>query len=76
MGTIDLGEYCICDSAYTCRGLVDPTCRHEALEDLLEALYEARDELERWGYGDDHYGAMPGDQRVLEAIAKIDRVLP
>jgi hypothetical protein len=42
---------------------------------LRRALERARSEIDRWGYGDFHYGNTPRDQRVLDALIDIDRTL-
>lgn len=42
---------------------------------LRAALRRAREELDRWGHGDFHYGNMPRDKGVLDALADIDRTL-
>lgn len=42
---------------------------------LTEALMNARDEIDRWGHGDMHYGPMPRDPGVVSALASIDEVL-
>lgn len=46
-----------------------------AAPDLLAALIEARAEVDRWGYGDFHYGETPRDPGVLAMLARIDAVL-
>jgi len=33
------------------------------------------DEVDRWGHGDFHYGPMPRDRGVLEALAAHDEAL-
>ena len=43
--------------------------------DLRAVLVEARAELDRWGFGDFHYGDTPRDPGVLAMLAKIDTVL-
>lgn len=47
----------------------------EENERLRNVLREARAEVDRWGHGDMHYGAMPRDKGVLAMLAKIDGVL-
>ena len=42
---------------------------------LVEVLVEARAEIDRWGFGDFHYGDTPRDPGVLAMLAKIDTVL-
>ncbi len=42
---------------------------------LRVALTEARKEIDRWGHGDMHYGPMPRDHGVVNALAAIDELL-
>jgi hypothetical protein len=42
---------------------------------LRAALIATMDELDRWGWGDFHYGSQPQDQRVVDAVAKANAVL-
>lgn len=42
---------------------------------LRAALVRARAEIDRWGYGDHHYGNTPRDPGVLAALADIDHTL-
>lgn len=46
-----------------------------ALRDLTAALQATRDELNRWGMGDMHYGNMPQEKRVVDAVAAADEAL-
>jgi hypothetical protein len=42
---------------------------------LRDALRAARAELDRWGWGDFHYGPQPRDGSVVRALAAIDAAL-
>lgn len=42
---------------------------------LRATLQAVRDELNRWGFGDHHYGATPRDEGVLRAVALADQTL-
>jgi|SRR5882724_12628393 len=45
------------------------------LDLAIEGLREARKELDKWGFGDMHYGTMPRSPSVLAGLDKIDRTL-
>lgn len=45
------------------------------IERLRNALLDAREEIDKWGYGDFHYGDTPREPSVLAALAAIDEVL-
>jgi hypothetical protein len=42
---------------------------------LRAALVAARGELEKWGWGDHHYGEAWQERRVVDAIEDINRAL-
>lgn len=39
-------------------------------------LERVRDELNRWGRGDMHYGPQDQEQSVVDAVAELDRIIP
>jgi hypothetical protein len=44
-------------------------------EEVLALLRDARAEIDKWGYGDFHYGDTPRDPDVLAMLARIDAFL-
>lgn len=60
-----------CVYAQECQRRQDPSdpFNHEEMRQVVEALRATRDELSRWGFGDFHYGNMPRDPEVLDALA-------
>lgn len=47
----------------------------DVIEKLRAVLQATRDELNRWGHGDMHYGSMPQNARVVAAVELADRTL-
>lgn len=47
----------------------------EEVERLRSTLIAARAEVDRWGYGDFHWGETPRDEGVLSMLARIDAAL-
>lgn len=45
------------------------------LPELVAVLIEARAEVDRWGYGDFHWGETPRDPGVLATLERIDAAL-
>ena len=47
----------------------------QTIQRLREVLQATRDELDRWGWGDSHWGEQPQERSVVDAVALADRVL-
>lgn len=47
----------------------------DRIRELTEALAATADELDRWGWGDMHYGDQGQERRVVEAVARARSVL-
>lgn len=69
--TIEPGKAALCDR---CTGGWVPM-QGAAVERLREVLQHVRDELNRWGHGDFHYGPQAQEQSVVNAVTMADRVL-
>lgn len=47
----------------------------DRIDALRLLLVDARAEIDRWGYGDFHFGPTPRDPEVLAMLERIDKVL-
>jgi hypothetical protein len=63
-----------CYPSSPCKGCELPQVR-SVVDTLRATLQATRDELNRWGHGDFHYGAQKQERSVVEAVERADRVL-